>query len=201
MAKVDWYRNKKWDEEIEKEYFEKLKHARSQRDQYLVIQALTLVKCRPDVSLRLVDLYFESRKDDYEDMRALLARAEAFLEQDNIDEAMAAFRAVLTREEEFPNHQSGTYVNYPYIVATRGIKLEYENALDVLNLHVNRLSFPLDHFKWHAAKALIMNDGKSAARALEAAEVKKSGFRFHQNVGMVGKEHAETIKHLCKIST
>lgn len=201
MAAIDWYRNKGWSEEIEKGFFEKLKRARSQRDQYLVIQALTLVKHRPDVSLRLVDMYFDSRRDDFEDMRALLARAEAYLEQDNIDKAMAAFRSVLAREEEFPNHLSGTYVNYPYIVATRGIKSEYENALNVLKKHVDRLAFPLDIFKWYATKALIENDRKSALRALEAAEVKYSGFRFHQNVGLVGIEHADTIKQLCKIST
>jgi len=201
MATTDWYRNKKWNEEIEAAFFTKLNRARSQRDQYLVIQALTLVKYHPEVSLRLVDHYFDIRKDDFDDMRALLARAEAYLELEKISEAMAAYREVLAREEEFPNHQSGTYVDYPYIVATRGIESEYENAINVLEQHVNRLTFPLDNFKWHAAKALIKNDGVSASRALEAAEVKRSGFRFHQNVGLVGKEHADTIKKLCRIST
>ena len=201
MAADDWYRNTEWNEEIEGEFFAKLKRARSQRDQYLVIQASTLVKRHPKISLRLVEEYFESRRDKFDDVRALLARAEALLELGEIDDAMQAFRSVLAREEEFSNHQTGAYVDYPYIVATRGIEKEYESAMEVLRRHVDRLTFPLDHFQWHAAKALIKNDGEHASRALEAAKVRKSGFRFHQNVGLVGKEHAITIKRLLKIST
>lgn len=54
---------------------------------------------------------------------------------------------------------------------------------------------------WYAAKALIENDGYYASRALEAAEVKDSGFRYHKNLGLVGEEHAETIKKLRAISS
>lgn len=61
--------------------------------------------------------------------------------------------------------------------------------------------FPLDYYKWHAAKALINNDGSEAQKALEVAKVKRSGFRFHQDLGLVGKDHEKTIKQLCKIST
>lgn len=34
--------------------------------------------------------------------------------------------------------------------------------------------------------------GFEAKKALDVAEVKNSGFRFHQDVGLVGKEHQET---------
>ncbi len=201
MTAIEWYRNTKWNSEIEKVFFEKLNRARSQRDQYLVIQASSLVKNQPEVALQLVDYYFESRNDKFDDMRALLTRAEALLELEKIGEAMAAFQAVLSREEEFSNHISDTYVRYPYIVATREIKSEYENALNVLKKYKDRLAFPLDYFMWYSSRALIENDEESAKNALEVAEVKKSGFRFHQNVGLVGKEHAKTIKKLHKIST
>ena len=201
MSSADWYRNKTWDKDIEKAFFDKLKRARSQRDQYLVIQALTLTDRHPDVSLRLVDEYFDSRKDKFNDLRGLLARVQAYLTLDKVDDAMEAFRAVLVCEEEFPNCKSNAYVDYPYIVATRKIEKEYENAINVLNENVERLAFPVDYFKWFAAKALILNDGDQASKALEAAQVKKSGFSFHQDVGLVGKEYEKTIKQLCKIST
>jgi len=201
MSSEDWYRNKDWNEEIEGNFFTKLKRARSQRDQYLVIQALSLTDTHPKVSIRLVEQYFESRQDEFDDVRALLAKAQAYLELGEIDNAMESFRAVLTREAKFSSHQTGTYIDYPYIVATRKIEKEYDNAITVLTENIDRLTFPLDHFKWHAAKALMQKDGLQASKALEAAEVKKSGFSFHQNVGLVGKEHAKTIKQLCKIST
>ncbi|KZN48590.1 hypothetical protein N475_06060 [Pseudoalteromonas luteoviolacea DSM 6061] len=38
-----------------------------------------------------------------------------------------------------------------------------------------------------------------ANKALHAAKVKRSGFRFHQEIGLVGKEYEKTIKRLCKI--
>jgi len=201
VSSDDWYRNKNWNASIEEHFYSKLKRARTQRDQYLVIQALTLADNHPEVSLRLVNEYFESRKDKFDDVRALLAKATAFRALNDLDGCISAFKEVLGREREFPNHQTGVYLDYPYLVATRKIENEYANALDVLNEHVDRLTFPLDHYKWHASKALISSDGSEAKKALEAAKVKRSGFRFHQDVGLVGKEHEKTIKHLCKIST
>lgn len=201
MSSDDWYRNKNWNAAIEEHFYSKLKRARAQRDQYLVIQALTLADNHPEVSLRLVDEYFESRKDKFDDVRALLAKANARRALSDLDGCISAFKEVLEREREFPNHQTGVYLDYPYLVATEKIESEYGNALGVLNEHVDRLAFPLDHYMWHASKALINSDGSEAQKALEAAKVKKSGFRFHQDVGLVGKEHEKTIKHLRKIST
>ncbi|MBB1319942.1 hypothetical protein H5123_20210 [Shewanella sp. SR43-4] len=201
MSSEDWYRNENWNASIEEHFYSKLKRTRTQRDQYLVIQALTLADTYPEVSLRLVNEYFESRKDQFDDIRALLAKANACKTLNDLDGCISAFKEVLGREREFPNYQTGVYLDYPYLVATQKIENEYANAVDVLNEHVDRLTFPLDYYKWHASKALINNDGSEAQKALDAAKVKRSGFRFHQDVGLVGKEHEKTIKHLCKIST
>tara|TARA_Y100000815_G_C13333592_1_gene496968 strand:+ start:301 stop:906 length:606 start_codon:yes stop_codon:yes gene_type:complete len=201
VSSDDWYRSKDWNESIEEHFYSKLKRARAQRDQYLVIQALTLADKHPEISIRLVDEYFESRKDQFDDVRALLAKANAFFALNDLERCIATFKEILEREREFPNHQTGAYLDYPYLVATQEIKNEYANALSVLHENLDRLTFPQDHYKWHASKALINNDGLEAQKALEAAKVKRSGFRFHQDVGLVGKEHGKTIKHLCKIST
>lgn len=37
-------------------------------------------------------------------------------------------------------------------------------------------------------------------QALEAAQVKSSGFRYHQDVGLVGEKHQETIKKLIRLA-
>ena len=200
MSSDDWYRNEDWNESIEEHFYSKLKRARTQKDQYLVIQALTLTDKHPKVSLRLVDEYFESRKDQFDDVRALLVKANAFIALDDLERCVATYKEILQRERESPNHQTGTYLDYPYLVATQKIGNEFANALDVLNEHIDRLTFPLDYYMWHASKAIISNDGSEAKKALDAAKVKRSGFRFHQDVGLVGKEHEKTIKQLCKIS-
>lgn len=201
MSSDDWYRNVDWNESIEEHFYSKLKRARTQKHQYLVIQALTLTERHPEISLRLVAEYFESRKDEFDDVRALLAKANAYIVLGDLNKGVAAYRNIIEREKEFPNHQKGTYLDYTYLVATQKIESEYTNVLDVLNEHIDRLTFPLDYYKWHASKALIDNDSSEAQKALDAAKVKKSGFRFHQDVGLVGKEHEKTIKQLCKIST
>jgi tetratricopeptide (TPR) repeat protein len=201
MSSDDWYRNNKWNDEIEALFYEKLKRARSQRDQYIIIQASHLSESFPLISLQLIDEYFEKRKDKFDDARAYLAQSIAFMKLGDIDKAMEAYRAILKREEEFPNHQTTAYVDYPYIVATKAIESEYQNVLSVLTKHHSRLMFPLDKFKWHASFALINNDYEQAVLALDVAKVKRSGFRFHQDVGLVGKEHVNVIKVLCKIGT
>jgi len=201
MSSDDWYRNNKWNDEIEALFYEKLKRARSQRDQYIIIQASHLSESFPLISLQLIDEYFEKRKDKFDDVRAYWAQSIAFMNLGDIDKAMEAYRAILKREEEFPNNQTTAYVDYPYIVATKAIESEYQNVLSVLTKHHSRLMFPLDKFKWHASFALINNDYEQAVLALDVAKVKRSGFRFHQDVGLVGKEHVNVIKVLCKIGT
>lgn len=201
MASDDWFRNKDWNESIEEHFYAKLKRARSQRDQYLVIQALTLSEKHPEISLRLVEEYFESRKDQFEDVRALLAKAYALATLNDLEACVTTYKELLKRERESPSLQTGAHLDYPYLVATQRIEKEYMDALDVLDENIDRLTFPVDHYKWHACKALINNDGSEAKKALDAAKVKRSGFRFHHDVGLVGKEHGKTIKRLRKIST
>jgi hypothetical protein len=60
-APSEWFRNKRWSTEIEQSFFTRLARSRTQRDQNLVIQAVELVDSRPDVALRLIEVYFESR--------------------------------------------------------------------------------------------------------------------------------------------
>ncbi len=207
MADEDWYRQTRWNDRIEQAFFERLSRTRSQRDQYLVIQATTLSVQRPDVTLRLVDRYFDTKTSDFEDVRALLARAEAYRSQKKIVETVQAYKDVLRREAEFPKHQTATYLELPYFIANQSLSAEYSFALTVLEKGAEELPFPVDKFRWHASKALIAaaQNGDAEARtharqALDAAQVRKSGFRYHQNIGLVGKEHQAVIKRLVKLA-
>jgi hypothetical protein len=203
---TDWFRQEEWNENIEQEFLAKLARARTQRDQYLVIQALTISKSAPTVALRLVDLYFDTKKDSFEDVRALSAKADAYLALGNIELAIDAMKCILAIERARPNHKTTTYVDYPFLVATQCISSEYHDALAVLDERMSDLMFPLDKFKWHAAKSLIHkahrepdDSRRHAALALEAAQAKMSGFRYHQDLGLVGEEHKNTLASLRKI--
>jgi hypothetical protein len=207
MSDGDWYRNATWDSRIEVEFFAKLSRARSQRDQYLVIQALSLEESMPEVTLRLVDTYFETRKEDFHDVQALLARANAYQTKGEIGSAIVAYKAVLEREAEFPKHKTTTGLALPYFIACQRLTEEYEYALTVLAQEFESLIFPKDYFLWHASQALIFadsgektNGAEHAKMAIEAAKIRRSGFRYHQNIGLVGKRHDVVIEKLVRIA-
>jgi hypothetical protein len=74
----------------------------------------------------------------------------------------------------------------------------------ILDQQMDRLMFPVDHFLWHAAGALIMasrGDRVGAApparSALQAASKDDSGFRYHPSVGLVTEKHRGLLACVC----
>ena len=206
MAEHDWFRCENWNANVEELFFSKLQRARTQRDQYLVIQALTISRKHPDVALRLVEHYFSTKKSDFEDLRALLAKADAFTAKDLIAEAIETYKAVLSLEKEKPNQRSRAFVDLPYLVASRQVVDEYSFALSVLKERSKDVVFPVDLFVWHASLSLILEaTGEQqaavthAGKALDAAQVKKSGFRFHSKLGLVGAQYAQGVESMRRI--
>lgn len=79
----------------------------------------------------------------------------------------------------------------------------YVRAQELLNTNRQRLTFPIDHFKWNTAKALIAaaSGDASAARgfakeALANAARDHSGFRYHPTIGLVSSGHNEALRQL-----
>lgn len=195
---TDWFRNTTWDTAIEATFNKKLRRAR-RKEQYLRIQACTLARSQPEVALNLLDRYFELH-DDFDHAQAHVDRATALLTLGRVDEALAAYEAALAREAVFPNLQTQAYLDLPYIVATRGVRDRYGRALELLCRHESRLIFPVDHFRWNAAHALITAaTGKAevvrdhAERALAAARRDDSGFRYHPSVGLVTPQYEAVV--------
>jgi tetratricopeptide (TPR) repeat protein len=202
---ADWFRNTTWDEAIERHFNAKLDRAR-RKEQYLRIQACTLARSHPEVALRLLDRYF-LLKDDFDHAQAHVDRATALLALGRIDEAVESYRAALTREAEFPNLQTQAYLDLPYLIATRGIRDNYGYAMELLEKYRGRLMFPVDHFRWHAACALIaaeIHDPAAAKthaqHALEAAALDHSGLRYHPTVGLVTEQYDGLVQKLRKCS-
>jgi tetratricopeptide (TPR) repeat protein len=203
---ADWFRNTSWDDAIERVFNEKLRRAR-RKEQYLRIQACTLARSHPEVALTLLDRYFEL-DDDFDHAQAHVDRATALLALGRVDEALAAYEAALAREAVFPNLQTQAYLDLPYIVATRAVRDQYRRSLELLGRHESRLMFPVDHFRWHAAHALIAaatgetgSVRNHAERALEVASRDQSGFCYHPSVGLVTPQYEAVVKKLEKLCT
>jgi tetratricopeptide (TPR) repeat protein len=207
MPRDDWYRNTEWNSAIESEFFTRLNRARSQRDQYLVIQAGTLASLKPDDALRLLEHYFSTRTDPFHDVRAHDARAQACLAKGDVNGAIEAYKAALERENEFPNFQTNARVDLPYLVARERIDSEFDFALSTLGNAVDDANpFPIYHFKFHAAYALILSaqgkdeDAKShAEEAIKAAQITKTGLRYHQSLGLVGSKEMAVVKAIYQL--
>ena len=209
MSDDDWYRNTEWTPAIESNFFTKLNRSRTQRDQYLAIQASALARVKPEVALRLLENYFSTRTDQFNDASAYGVRAEAFLAHGYLGGAVEAYKAALQREEEFPYLQTNARVDLPYLVARKRVDSEFDFALQVLGDAVKDTNpFPIYHFKIHAAYALILTaKGKDeearnhAAQAIEAAQITKTGLRYHQNLGLVGSDEMSVVKAIYELGT
>lgn len=198
---TDWFRNKTWNDAIERAFDEKLRRARK-KEQYLRIQACTLARTHPEVALKLLDRYFRL-PDEFDHAQAHVDRAKAFLALGRENEAIGSYEAALTREAAFPKLKTQAYLDLPYLIATKGIRNRYDQALKLLQAHEARLMFPIDHFRWHAAAALIAADTQKPAiarmhaeRALEAEAREHSGFRFHPSVGLVTEQYDNITRKL-----
>jgi tetratricopeptide (TPR) repeat protein len=194
MSREDWYRSSDWNEVIAQAFFAKLRRARD-KSQYLRIQASYLAEKHPDVSLDVIDQYF-ALGDHFDLASAHLVRATAFLSLGSTDEAIAAYEAALAQEQLRPNLLTEAYIQLPFLVATQELEAHYQRAIFLLDEHKQRLIFPVDRFRWDAAQALIaLAQGRSteaaeySRRALATAAEDHSGFRYHPNVGLVGKSY------------
>ena len=198
---TDWFRNATWNPSIERAFDDKLRRAR-RKEQYLRIQACTLARSHPDVALKLLERYF-SLPNDFDHAQAHVDRATAYLALGRVAEALVAYEDALTRESEFPNLKTEAYIAFPYLVATPGIREQYARALELLLKHKSRLMFPVDHFRWHTARALIAAAARDAEtanvhsqQALEAAAREHSGFRNHPSIGLVTEQYDEIVERL-----
>lgn len=198
---TEWFRNTTWNASIEQAFNDKLRRAQ-RKEHYLRSQASTLARSHPDVALKLLDRYF-SLPDDFDRAQAHVDRATAYVALGRMAEALAAYEDALGREAVFPKLLTEAYIAYPYLVATRGVREHYARALELLLKHTSRLVFPVDHFRWHAARALIAAaalDEKTAKihsqQALDAGARAHSGFRYHPSVGLVTKQYEEVVRRL-----
>lgn len=202
MARGDWYRNTEWNDSIAEAFELKLKRAK-RKAQYLRIQAATISRSHPRVAIELLDRHFALGKD-YDMALALENRATAFLALGDLDSAVMAYEAAIEREIEFPNVRTGASLDLPYLIAVNGVTGRFDRAMAILRSSgtASRLVFPVERFKYHAARAIILreSDRESASReaqlALEAASLDHSGFRHHAKLGLVSEEHAAALSKL-----
>ncbi len=196
MGRHDWYRSTEWSSEIEAAFFRKLGRARDKR-QYLRIQAAHLVKAHPDVALRLLGEYF--RFGEHFDLaQAFVDQAQAHLALGDIEAALASYERALDRERVYPNVTTQAYLEFALLVVKKRKAPLYSRVLDELNRRRDEPLFPIDRYRLHGARALILKQlnrdkeaTQSAELAAKAAGETHSGLRNHPKLGLVEQTNDE----------
>lgn len=193
MARDDWYRNKEWTADIEAAFRTKLSKARSQKSQYIVIQAGYLAHGYPAAALALIDEYFKTG-DDFDVARAYCVQAEARLSLGRIGEAVVSYKEALDYETRRPGVITTASLDLAKIVAENRLSSEYDFTLEILTTRFKEsdFSFPNLRYVWNGSNALIADDlghhveaQEFAERALRAAAETESPYRYHRTMGLV----------------
>ncbi len=155
MASEDWYRNEKWNEEIEEAFFVKLKRSRSQKTQYLKIQAGYLVGNYPEVTLRLIKYARENCPDEFWEQDFCLYESKAHYRLTKYEKAIScAYLSVEWRIKK-PNHKT----EIPYWLSELVLRTEsakdYEKSLDILLKLHHPSPFPITEFYFHGYTSLL----------------------------------------------
>lgn len=167
-----------------------------------------MTRKEPRVALRLLERFGDCKSDRSDLWLADVhnTAAEAYLALGLTDQAIASFKAALQREREFPNYLTDAWSRFALLVAEKKLEAEYDEALSVLEERRKNLAFPVLVFIWNAASALIHAERGEldmakvqASDALRVASKRKSDFRYHANLGLVGPEYNAIRENLQRL--
>lgn len=212
MTTQEWFRRRTWSAADEAEFERKLARARSQRSQYLHIQALTLAETA-DPALAEPAIVLANRllqEDPGSIFRAevlcTIARASAI--KGDIAGTVDAYRHAVEAEGE-RGVRCCAYLQLEWFVVDRELTELYDEVLRLMDssMRDGDLVFPAAQYKYFGALALIseaLGDAENAARmarkALDAAMKQRSPFDRHPQVGLVGNTSTAVHRRIERLS-
>lgn len=204
----DWFRRRSWELEDREEFFARLRRSRSafNKAQYARIQAYTLLTTHTQegyrAALELLDMILNEWFNDAQLASVYFHRAECFSGLGDLLQAIESYRQVFQTQRARKREQTMAHLDFGWLVITVPMPELYDEALAVLcEFHSDM--FPVDCYRARAIQALILDArGKHeqarshACLALEAADAKHSGFRYHAKLGLVNSPDQKVHRQL-----
>jgi hypothetical protein len=205
---MDWFRNTTWNDTVQLGFEAKLKRARpAKRPQYLYLQSVSLLET-DDPSVLPISLSLARRSivDFPEHIHRSAAQhviGQCFERQHDSMSALSAYLLAVEIERQGRCILTDAYLDFSYLVALQQHRELFDRALALLDEFAERPAFPVQHFRWHASRALIadgngnrLDAAREAHLALQAASHSTSGFQFHENLGLVGDRFGDVRDRL-----
>jgi tetratricopeptide (TPR) repeat protein len=208
---IDWFRKQSWSQEDQSGFWQRIAKAReNSRAQYVFIQGFTLMEAGPNYrtdAIALFDHVIDRYPTSASFVRALSAKAECLLDSGDAEGALIYYDRAIKQMRIAPNNQTWAWLEFAWVVATKGLTNHFKSALDLLDeFGSSRQPFPVVAFRICGSRALIQSacgltdSAKAAARtALDAADKAESGLRYHPKVGVVGSSYDDIRARLAAI--
>jgi tetratricopeptide (TPR) repeat protein len=207
----EWYRKTAWTQEDEKEFFAKLKRARSwTKPQYLLLQAGTLIGTNDsklfDVALMLVDKYFTECQDEPFDNKfiAFEILGDIYRKMENYETALEKYKKAI-EVKSLPGRTMAPIYYSELVICLNKVEL-FGEVEELLIRETMDIDFPISKYKINAMLAIInkqKNDLEKARRykklAEDAAGATETVFRWHRKSGLVEDRDIILDKLLRKI--
>lgn len=209
MSAEDWYRNKSWNKDIEEAFFNKLSRSRSQKPQYLKVQASCLVDSHPEVVVKLSKFFRENCPDDFWEQELCLYESKALRNLEENDLAISKAKESLDWREKKPNIQTHIPYWFAELVLKLGASKEYKNSLAALENFHQESPFPLTQFHFFGYSAILLsrlgNTDSAKPLALEALSWAKKDKNMLQNIckqrfGLFKRESAWPLSEIKDIA-
>lgn len=171
VSSDDWYRNESWDQKTEDFFFSKLSRARSQKSQYLKIQAYYLINSAPDVVLKLGEYFRSHCQDDFWEQELCLYESKAFYNMGKTSQAIVKVKDALNWLVQKPNIKTDAPYWYAELVLKKEISEEYKPSLEALKAFHYETPFPTTQFNYFSYLAILLNRlNETASAKIQAQE-------------------------------
>lgn len=200
MSKTEWFRRTTWSDADRDDFNACLNRSRGagNKAQYLRIQAGHLAEAGQHIgAIELLDRIFAEFPERVELAQSHAQKADSLAKLGQIEAAIQEYRAALQHERSFPNVRTQAWLDFGWLVVERQLTNFYEEVSLVLQEFRDErgLRFPATEYRYTTIQAILAEArGETdrareyAKQALAEATKRRSGFRYHPTVGLVGSE-------------